>query len=82
MRLSKTRIDRAGDALARERYRTDDEYLEADDVVDDYRATHLAPLTETTAELQSWLDDHGEPYYLAQRLKRKHRYCTNSPVFM
>lgn len=71
MKLSKTRIDRAGDALARERYRTDDEYLGADDVVDEYRAQHLAPLTETTAALQVWLDDHGEPYYLAQRLKRK-----------
>ena len=33
VKLSKTRVDRAGAALARERYRTDDEYLEADDIV-------------------------------------------------
>ena len=71
MSISKTRVDRAGDALARNRYRTDDEYLEADDVVDEFRAAHLGPLTETTTELQRWLDDHGRPYYLAQRLKRK-----------
>jgi len=57
--------------LARERYRTDEEYLEADDVVDHYRAAHLAPLTETTSEVQAWLDGHGQSYYLAQRLKRK-----------
>jgi hypothetical protein len=68
---SKSRIDRAGAALARDRYRTDDEYLESDDVLDNYRAAHLEPLTWTTATLQEWLDEHGKPYYLAQRLKRK-----------
>lgn len=69
--LSKTRIDRAGDALARDRYRTDDEYLEADDILDRYRESHLLPLSETTSAVQGWLAHYGEPYYIAQRLKRK-----------
>lgn len=71
MPISKTKVDRAGRALARNEYRTDDEYLEADDVVDEYRKAHLAPLSRTTSEIQKWLSVYGKTYYLAQRLKRK-----------
>ncbi len=71
VKLSKTRIDRSGRALARDVYRSDDEYLEADDIVNEYRKAHLQPLSQTTAEIQHWLGSYGKPYYLAQRLKRK-----------
>ena len=71
MAFSKSRIDRAGAALAKAEYRTEDEYIELEDLFDDYRAAHLQPLSETTLELQSWLAAYNEPYYIAQRLKRK-----------
>ena len=71
MPLSKTKIDRAGDAIARGAYRTDDEYIELEDAFDDYRKSHLQPLSETTLEIQGWLGGYGKPYYIAQRLKRK-----------
>jgi ppGpp synthetase/RelA/SpoT-type nucleotidyltranferase len=71
MALSKSKIDRAGAALARDQYRSDDEYIELEDLFDDYRKSHLQPLSETTLELQGWLSEYGQPYYIAQRLKRK-----------
>lgn len=71
MKLSKTKIDRAGIALAKERYRSEDEYFELEEVFNDYRKSHLKPLTETTLLLQSWLSEFNSPYYIAQRLKRK-----------
>lgn len=71
MSLSKTRIDRAGNAIARGTYRSDDEYIELEDVFDEYRKSHLQPLSETTLEVQGWLGGYGSPYYIAQRLKRK-----------
>lgn len=71
MAPSKTQIDRSGRALARDEYRSDDEYLRADDVVDEYRRLHLEPLSNTTAQVQQWLSQRGSPYYVAQRLKRK-----------
>jgi len=71
MAISKTRIDRAGAALARDQYRSDDEYIELEDLFDEYRKAHLQPLSETTLEIQGWLGDYGQPYYIAQRLKRK-----------
>jgi ppGpp synthetase/RelA/SpoT-type nucleotidyltranferase len=69
--ISKARIDRAGAAIARSQYRSDDEYFELEELFDEYRKSHLQPLSETTLELQSWLDEYGQPYYIAQRLKRK-----------
>lgn len=38
---SKTKIDRAGAALAKNKYRSDDEYFELEDVFDEYRKAHL-----------------------------------------
>ena len=71
MAISKSKIDRAGAALAKAEYRTENEYIELEDLFDEYRAVHLQPLSETTLELQSWLTAYDQPYYIAQRLKRK-----------
>jgi ppGpp synthetase/RelA/SpoT-type nucleotidyltranferase len=45
--------------------------IELEDVFDEYRKSHLEPLSETTLELQGWLNEYGHDYYIAQRLKRK-----------
>lgn len=45
--------------------------IELEDVFDEYRKSHLEPLSETTLELQRWLNEYGHDYYIAQRLKRK-----------
>lgn len=45
--------------------------VELEDVFDEYRKSHLEPLSETTLELQRWLNEYGHDYYIAQRLKRK-----------
>ena len=71
MTVSKSKVDRAGLALAKNRYRSDDEYFELEKVFDEYRKSHLQPLTETTLTLQSWLSGYPNSYYIAQRLKRK-----------
>lgn len=68
---SKTKVDRAGLALAKNKYRDEDEYFELEEVFDEYRKAHLQPLSETTLELQHLLTNYGAQYYIAQRLKRK-----------
>ncbi|MBV9214949.1 MAG: RelA/SpoT domain-containing protein [Acidobacteria bacterium] len=70
-KISNARIDRAGLALSRDIVDDVDEYFELEEVFDEYRKSHLQPLTETTLELQHWLNNYGEHYYIAQRLKRK-----------
>lgn len=71
MKLSKTKIDRAGVGLAKEKYPDVDAWIEYEDALDEYRKAHLQPLTETTLELQHWLAGYKSDYYIAQRLKRK-----------
>ncbi len=71
MALSKTKIDRAGNALAKDEFRTIEEGIELEDVFDEFRSAHLQPLTELTIELQNWLTEFDAKYYIAQRLKRK-----------
>jgi ppGpp synthetase/RelA/SpoT-type nucleotidyltranferase len=71
MALSKTKIDRAGEAIARENYRSDDEWIELDDLFTEFRKQHLQPLSQTTIELQHFLGDLDTRYYIAQRLKRR-----------
>lgn len=71
MKLSKTKIDRAGVGLAKENYKDAEEWIEHEDVLDAFRGQHLQPLTETTLELQRWLTGYESDYYIAQRLKRK-----------
>ena len=68
---SKTKIDKAGLALAKAKYKDETEFIELEEVFDEYRKAHLQPLSETTLELQSLLANYGAPYYIAQRLKRK-----------
>lgn len=70
-KLSKSKIDRAGLALAKSKYRDEIDFIELEDVFDEYRKAHLQPLSETTIELQQLLDNYGAQYYIAQRLKRK-----------
>jgi ppGpp synthetase/RelA/SpoT-type nucleotidyltranferase len=69
--LSKSKIDRAGQAFAKDDFRNVEDMLELEEVFDEYRKSHLEPLSETTLELQSWLNGYGYDYYIAQRLKRK-----------
>ncbi|BCL89712.1 hypothetical protein ACQCQP_20985 [Ralstonia pseudosolanacearum] len=69
--VSKTKIDRAGLALAKNKCREDGEYFELEGVFNEYRKAHLQPLSETTLELQHLLTNYGAQYYIAQRLKRK-----------
>lgn len=68
---SKSRIDKAGYTLARPINELTEEILELEDVLDDYRKSHLQPLTKMMAEVQNWLTSSARPYYIAQRLKRK-----------
>ena len=71
MVLTKSKIDRAGIALAKDSFHNVEEMVELEDVFDEYRKSHLEPLSETTLELQKWLNEYGHDYYIAQRLKRK-----------
>lgn len=71
MSHSKSKVDKAGQALAKGNARTDEELIELESVFNDYRKSHLQPLTELTLELQRWLTEYGAKYYIAQRLKRK-----------
>ncbi|WP_257389216.1 RelA/SpoT domain-containing protein [Tahibacter caeni] len=71
MALTKNKIDRAGAALAKEGFRNVEDMIELEDAFDEYRKSHLEPLSKTTLELQAWLNEYGHDYYIAQRLKRK-----------
>jgi ppGpp synthetase/RelA/SpoT-type nucleotidyltranferase len=70
-KLSKSRIDKAGLALAKAKFHDEVDFIELEEVFDEYRKTHLQPLSETTLELQQLLSHYGAQYYIAQRLKRK-----------
>lgn len=71
MKMSKTRIDKSGFALARNKFKDEIEFIEFEEVFDDYRKRHLGPLSKTTIEIQKMLSDYGAQYYIAHRLKRK-----------
>ena len=71
MKISKSAIDRAGAILAKESFLTDEEWLRSEEIFDDFRQTHLQPLTATTIEIQNWLKSSGSSYIIVQRLKRK-----------
>ncbi len=71
MKHSKAKIDKAGNALSKRAARSDEEFMELEGIFDEYRKSHLQPLSETTIELQAWLNFYGGRYYIAQRLKRK-----------
>jgi len=71
MAISKSKLDKAGDYLAKEKWTNDEDFLDYDNVLDEYRKSHLEPLTEVTLKLQEWLSAFKQNYYIAQRLKRK-----------
>ncbi|HGM8160898.1 TPA: RelA/SpoT domain-containing protein [Pseudomonas aeruginosa] len=71
MKLSKSRIDKSGLALSKGKFVDEVDYIELEEVFDEYRKAHLQPLSETTLEIQSLLAGYGGAYYIAQRLKRK-----------
>ncbi len=68
---SNRKIDLAGKALSLSSFDSDDHELDCEIIFDDYRKSHLEPLTRTTMLLQSWLSQFDRQYYIAQRLKRK-----------
>lgn len=70
MEYSKSKIDKSGRVLSLAGD-IDEEYLELEDIFDSYRAHHLEPLSQLTIDLQRWLHEYGNGYYIAQRLKRK-----------
>jgi ppGpp synthetase/RelA/SpoT-type nucleotidyltranferase len=71
MELSKTKIDKSGERLAKGTWTSDEQYVESEIVLDEYRKLHLEPLTEITLKLQGWLNEFGRDFYIAQRIKRK-----------
>lgn len=71
MKLTKTKIDKSGLALAKGKFKDEVDYIELEEVFDEYRKAHLKPLSETTLEIQRLLSNYGAQYYIAQRLKRK-----------
>jgi len=68
---SKNKIDKSGRALSKNNFKSEDDEIESEIIFDDYRKSHLQPLTETTYLLQTWLSGFEGQYYIAQRLKRK-----------
>lgn len=70
MKISKSRIDKAGRNLAYPG-ELSIESMKLEEDFDDYRISHLEPLSSITLEIQGWLHDYGESYYIAQRVKRK-----------
>lgn len=70
-KLSKSAIDRAGSLLAKEAFRSCEEWEKADAIFDEFRQAHLQPLTSTTMALQNWFRADNASYVIVQRLKRK-----------
>lgn len=68
---SNRQIDLAGKALSMGTFQSDDHEIDCEIIFDDYRRSHLEPLTNTTMQIQTWLGDFDRQYYIAQRLKRK-----------
>jgi len=69
--ISKTAIDKAGNALAKEKFKTYEEWEAADKIFDEFRQAHLQPLTSTTIAIQNWFRADNASYIIVQRLKRK-----------
>ena len=62
MVLTKSKIDKSGIAFAKQKFRDADEMIELEDVFNEYRKSHLGPLSKTTLELQKWLNEYGYDY--------------------
>lgn len=71
MKLSKSKIDKSGLALAKNQYKDEIDFIELEECFDLYRQSHLSPLSKTTIDIQHMLREYIGEYYIAQRLKRK-----------
>lgn len=71
VKISKSKIDRAGVILSDTSRKYDEVSLEMDYIFEEYRKSHLEPLTRLTLELQGWMRSFGGGYFIAQRLKRR-----------
>ena len=71
MELTPSKIDKAGERLSKNTWKTDEQYLESELILDEFRKMHIEPLTEITIKLQSWLMEFNKEFYIAQRIKRK-----------
>lgn len=68
---SNRQIDIAGKSLSIKNFKSEEHEIESEIIFDDYRKSHLEPLTNSTIQLQHWLSSYDGQYYIAQRLKRK-----------
>lgn len=59
---SNAKIDNSGKALSRNTFSSEDHELEAEIIFDDYRRSHLQPLTDSTMQIQSWLSGFDGHY--------------------
>lgn len=71
MNVSKGKIDKSGYVLSGKASVPFEDRENFEAIFDEYRKSHLQPLSEFTIELQQWLRAYGIKYYIAQRLKRK-----------
>lgn len=71
MKQSKSLIDNAGKSLSKDTETDVDKYILYTEAFDEYRKNHLEPLSQMTMELQMWLSQYENEYFIAQRLKRK-----------
>lgn len=70
--VSRSKIDKSGRYLTEQIELSDvAEAIDLENLFDEYRKSHLQPLSENTIEIQRWLVNYGGSYYMAQRLKRK-----------
>lgn len=59
---SKSRVDKSGKVLSAPLDDLTEEYLELEETFDQYRQSHLEPLTSLTATIQNVLNGVGERY--------------------
>lgn len=69
--ISKSAIDRAGNILAKEKFKTYEEWVAADKIFDDFRQAHLQPLTSTTIAIQNWFRADNATIYYSSKIKTK-----------
>ena len=79
MHYSKSKIDQAGQVLAKEDHSSEEKFFLSEKIFDDYRSAHLEPLMKTTLELQKWMEASSKGYYIALRLKRKPQILRTYP---
>lgn len=68
---TKRKIDQSGKILADNATNDEILYILSEDILDNYRKSHLEPLTQITMTIQNSLSGYEGEYYISQRLKRK-----------